>query len=82
MLKMQLKCFNKVVCFMDYKKLILQIIRDNQPLGMPTLDRLFHDKVDVGISCVPVVIELENEGLILTNQCKLTKKGEEYLKKY
>ena len=67
---------------MDYKKIILEIIRDNQSLGVHKIDRLFHMNVDFSISWIPIMKKLEEEGLIEKNEYKITQKGLDYLNQH
>ena len=66
---------------MNNKAIILKIIKDNQPIGIHKLDRLFHEFVEFSISWVPILQELREESLVEESGYKITTKGLEYLKK-
>ncbi|WP_312923838.1 hypothetical protein [Empedobacter brevis] len=66
---------------MDYKVVILKIIKENQQLGIHKMDRLFHDVVNFSVSWVPIMQELREEKLIEENGYKITSKGLQYLEK-
>lgn len=64
---------------MDFKKIILEIIKDNYPIGRDKFDRLYYSKVDYNNSWVPIVEELRHDGLLEKKELKITKKGIDYL---
>lgn len=64
---------------MKNKIIILEIIRDNQPLGIHKFDRLFYDKVDFSISWLPLMNELRDDGLIQETGYEITEKGLDYI---
>ncbi|WP_333662942.1 hypothetical protein [Chishuiella changwenlii] len=67
---------------MNYKIIILQIIKNNKELGLHKFDRLFHEKIEFSISWLPIMSELRNDGLIENNDYKITPKGLEYLSEH
>jgi len=73
--------FNFKINKMDYKVVILKIIKENQQLGIHKMDRLFHDVVNFSVSWVPIMQELREEKLIEENGYKITSKGLQYLEK-
>ncbi len=64
---------------MNYKAIILKIIKENQPLGIHKMDRLFHNTVEFSISWISIMKELRKENLIENEGYKITQQGLDYL---
>lgn len=65
---------------MDYRIIILKIVKENQPLGIHKFDMLFYNKVDFSVPWAPIVEELKSEGMLQAGYGYfITEKGEKYL---
>ena len=60
---------------MNYKKQILEILRDHQPMTISKFDRLFYEKNDRLTSWLTTVEELAHEQLIKEEPLRITAKG-------
>ncbi|WP_397364147.1 hypothetical protein [Olleya sp. R77988] len=65
---------------MNYKRLILEIINKNAPLGIQKFDRLFYSIADYSVSWTEIVKELRKDELLDEEEFILTEKGIEFLK--
>lgn len=66
---------------MDFKKIILEILKNNYPIGRDKFDRLYYSKVDYNNNWVPIIEELRRDGLIEKKELKVTLMGIDYLEK-
>ena len=64
---------------MNYKKQILEILRDHQPMTIHKFDRLFYKNNHQLVSWLAVVKELIHEQLIKEEPLRITSKGRNVL---
>ena len=60
---------------MNYKKQILEILRDHQPMTLHKFDQLFYEDNTRLVSWLATVKELANEELIKEDPLRITSKG-------
>lgn len=60
---------------MNYRKYILEILRDHQPMTIHKFDRLFYENNSRLISWLTTVKELVHEQLIKEEPLRITSKG-------
>jgi predicted transcriptional regulator len=60
---------------MNYKKQILEILRDPQPMTIHKFDRLFYENNTRLISWLTTVKELINDQLVKEEPLRITSKG-------
>ncbi len=60
---------------MNYKKQILEILRDHQPMTIHKFDRLFYENNTRLVSWLATVKELTHEQLIKEEPLRITSKG-------
>jgi hypothetical protein len=65
---------------MNYKKYILEILRDHQPMTLHKFDRLFYQKSSRTLSWLATVKEMIHEQLIKEEPLRITSKGIHALK--
>lgn len=66
---------------MNYRKYILEILRDHQPMTIHKFDRLFYKSTPRTLSWLVTVKELLHEQLIKEEPLRITSKGIQELKK-
>ena len=60
---------------MNYRKYILELLRDHQPMTIHKFDRLFYKQNTRTLSWLTTVKELTNEQLIKEEPLRITSKG-------
>ncbi len=60
---------------MNYRKYILELLRDHQPMTIQKFDRLFHKQNTRTLSWLTTVKELTHEQLIKEEPLRITSKG-------
>jgi len=60
---------------MNYKKYILEILRDHQPMTLHKFDRLFYHNTSKTLSWLATVKEMIHEQLIKEEPLRITSKG-------